>query len=224
VSGAGITEAESVPFSVLNAPTAGAGVTETESVAFSLLNAPVGIGGISEASSYFSVLNRLVVSGARPSPSGTEISRTGPAAGPVAAPIIDPLADSDGDGLPDWLEMLIGTDPQNPDSDCDGLNDFEELFVYRTNPLNADSDGDGFSDGLEVLFGSDPLDAKSTPVNPQPRRGVARANEGKGNANGQLRKPTQGKSSRVALVFRRAGLLLPFRSAGGGIRQPLDGR
>lgn len=31
--------------------------------------------------------------------------------------------DSDGDGLKDWEEILYGTDPNNPDTDGDGVND-----------------------------------------------------------------------------------------------------
>lgn len=35
--------------------------------------------------------------------------------------------DTDGDGLMDWEEELIGTDPYNPDSDGDGISDGEIL-------------------------------------------------------------------------------------------------
>lgn len=36
------------------------------------------------------------------------------------------------------------------DSDNDGLADFEEIYIYGTNPYAADSDNDGFSDKLEI--------------------------------------------------------------------------
>ena len=67
--------------------------------------------------------------------------------------------DSDGDGLYDRDEALIGTDPYDPDTDKDGLSDGEEHFNRKTDPLNPDSDFDGLLDGAEVLtYGSDPLD------------------------------------------------------------------
>jgi YD repeat-containing protein len=53
-----------------------------------------------------------------------------------------PTVDSDGDGLSDAQEAILGTDPFNPDTD-----------------------GDGFSDGVEVASGSDPLSPACTPLN-----------------------------------------------------------
>jgi hypothetical protein len=82
-----------------------------------------------------------------------------PTIGEVAF-IID--ADSDDDGLPDGVELAIGTDPFDPDSDDDGLSDGDEVNVHGTDPLDADSDDDGLSDGDEVnVHGTDPLDADS---------------------------------------------------------------
>jgi alpha-tubulin suppressor-like RCC1 family protein len=49
------------------------------------------------------------------------------------------------------------------DPDQDGLSNFEEIVVYKTNPDNPDSDGDSFKDGLEISEGSDPLDADDFP-------------------------------------------------------------
>jgi hypothetical protein len=48
------------------------------------------------------------------------------------------------------------------DSDGDGICDADELII-GTNPYLADSDGDGYPDGLELALGSDPLDPKSIP-------------------------------------------------------------
>ena len=71
--------------------------------------------------------------------------------------------DSDDDGLPNLVEIGIGTDPTDPDSDDDGLTDGEEVGpeqVFDPNtdsdPNNPDSDGDGINDGDEVRLGLDP--------------------------------------------------------------------
>ena len=67
------------------------------------------------------------------------------------------VGDSDGDGLNDDVEQVIGTDPNDPDTDGDGLLDGEEVNTYKTDPLDADTDGDTLSDGREVLkIGSNP--------------------------------------------------------------------
>ena len=69
--------------------------------------------------------------------------------------------DQDQDGLVDTLEAQEGTDPLNPDSDGDRLLDGEEyhaMFDYKTNPLSVDTDGDTVSDYDEIfVFFSNPL-------------------------------------------------------------------
>ena len=65
-------------------------------------------------------------------------------------------ADTDGDGIVDGEEVYVGTDPLNPDTDGDGLDDGEENLM-ATDPLNPDSDGDGWLDGEETQQGTDPL-------------------------------------------------------------------
>jgi len=45
------------------------------------------------------------------------------------------------------------------DSDGDGLNDYEEVYIYHTNSINPDTDDDGFLDGDEVAHSFDPLKA-----------------------------------------------------------------
>ena len=91
-------------------------------------------------------------------------------------------SDTDGDGLGDLQDLLLGTDPRNPDTDHDQvsdgdeyykygtnpvlpdtdfdlLTDGEELFFWHSNPYLMDSDGDGLSDGAEVLiYFTDPMD------------------------------------------------------------------
>jgi len=42
------------------------------------------------------------------------------------------------------------------DTDKDGLNDFDELYVYNTSPYLVDTDSDGIPDGEEVKRGLNP--------------------------------------------------------------------
>jgi hypothetical protein len=83
--------------------------------------------------------------------------------------------DSDSDGLSDGLEMMLGTDPNNPDTDGDGVwdgiedsnhNGIYEPSLGETNPgidTNGDgipdgydTDADGLNDGYELRYGTDP--------------------------------------------------------------------
>lgn len=69
--------------------------------------------------------------------------------------------DSDGDGLEDAIELELGTDPFDLDTDDDGLTDGDEYYVYATGTRNPDSDGDGVLDGTEIANGTDPNDPNS---------------------------------------------------------------
>ncbi len=117
----------------------------------------------------------------------------------VAAPTCEsvptgPACDPDNDGLTNAEEVDLGTDPNNADTDGDGINDGDEVngapasdpldacdpdstrdecdpdndgltnaeeLDLGTDPNNADTDGDGINDGDEVngIPASDPLDA-----------------------------------------------------------------
>lgn len=66
--------------------------------------------------------------------------------------------DPDGDGVLTVIELIIGCDPNDSDTDGDGLSDGDELFRYGTNPLLSDTDGDGMNDGREIEIGCDPND------------------------------------------------------------------
>jgi len=79
---------------------------------------------------------------------------------------VDFALDSDRDGLSDAEEAVLGTDPNDPDSDDDGLPDGEEVHVRGTDPLNSDTDGDGLEDGVEILNGLDPLDPADAGADP----------------------------------------------------------
>ena len=69
-------------------------------------------------------------------------------------PRINP-ADSDGDGLYDEDEVLLGTDPLLPDTDYDGVDDGQEILVDGTPPHGnlPDGDGDGIPDTDDLCFG-----------------------------------------------------------------------
>jgi hypothetical protein len=72
--------------------------------------------------------------------------------------------DSDIDGLPDGWEMqngfnplsTIGADGATGNPDADGLTNIQE-YAAHTNPNNADSDSDGLPDGWEVQYVLNPL-------------------------------------------------------------------
>ena len=101
-----------------------------------------------------------------------------PAPGDELTPVQEPAAEStvdavetetavasdtdlDADNYPDALEVEIGLDPSNPDTDGDGVADGDEVNIYGTDPLLWDTDGDDISDGEEVAAGTDPLDPAS---------------------------------------------------------------
>lgn len=67
---------------------------------------------------------------------------------------IDPAnganGDPDGDGLTNEFEYWYGGNPHLTDTDSDGLNDYDEVFVHSTSPANSDSDGDSLSDFSEI--------------------------------------------------------------------------
>jgi hypothetical protein len=70
----------------------------------------------------------------------------------------DSNLDSDGDGLSDYEEVFVyHTDPANWDTDGEGLSDGAEVNVHHTNPLAADTDGDWLNDWFEVTYGLNPL-------------------------------------------------------------------
>jgi hypothetical protein len=61
--------------------------------------------------------------------------------------------DTDMDGIDDVDEPGLGTDPNDADTDDDGVSDGDEangVPGVRTDPVACDSDGDGLPDGLEL--------------------------------------------------------------------------
>ena len=71
------------------------------------------------------------------------------------------MEDADHDGLSNAMELALGTNPMNADTDGDGVSDGDEVNIYLTNPLLADTDGDGVPDGAEIAAGTDPRNPAS---------------------------------------------------------------
>jgi len=77
--------------------------------------------------------------------------------------------DPDADGLSNFLEQTLGSNPRSLDSDNDGLLDAWEVR-YGLNPASAagiwgaggDPDGDGLTNAQEQSAGTNPQDALST--------------------------------------------------------------
>ena len=69
----------------------------------------------------------------------------------------DPDGDDDGDTLTNLQEERLGTDPNDDDTDGDGITDDAEVHgfealdgqMYYLDPLSADTNGDGLTDGME---------------------------------------------------------------------------
>ena len=84
-----------------------------------------------------------------------------------------PQTDSDGDGLSNEHEFIIGTLLNDSDTDNDGVSDYDEVNfdgqapdynpAVDLNPLDADSDDDGLNDGYELAEGLDPTDGSDCP-------------------------------------------------------------
>lgn len=79
------------------------------------------------------------------SPASTSTTTTTTTTTEPPAPV-----DTDSDGLTDAEEAALGTDPNNQDSDMDGIPDGREVNSLGSNPLDTDTDSDGLTDALEV--------------------------------------------------------------------------
>ena len=171
--------------------------------------------------------------------SGLPIDSTAPGASvaPIAFRGVCPdtwvgQKDTDGDGLPDSVEAIYGTDPNNPDTDGDGYNDGAEVrtghdplnpnssatldsdhdgltdnvecTVWHTDPFNPDSDGDGFTDGVEVKNGFDP------------------AKKGDGHGSDRLPTPTPSAPNQPLPTYSPNNNTSPTPVAGNPVQTPFQ--
>ncbi|QJY38974.1 hypothetical protein HOO69_20730 [Vibrio europaeus] len=85
--------------------------------------------------------------------------------------LAEPKQDSDSDGLSDAFESGLCLDPNQPDTDNDGLPDRQELVsangLKSTNPCSIDTDNDGIDDKFEQENGLDPTLHDVNQVSPQ---------------------------------------------------------
>ncbi|HKP89114.1 MAG TPA: thrombospondin type 3 repeat-containing protein [Thermoleophilaceae bacterium] len=77
-------------------------------------------------------------------------------------------ADDDNDGLPDTAPSEAGTARIDRDFDDDGLSDYREAKLTKTNPRRFDSDGDGISDGVELGVTKPVADPPGTALGTKP--------------------------------------------------------
>ncbi|MDR1540406.1 MAG: S-layer homology domain-containing protein [Clostridiales bacterium] len=75
--------------------------------------------------------------------------------------------DSDEDGLPDYFERMIGSDPLLKDSDGDGIDDGAE-YRLDLDPLSKDSDGNGVPDDEEDFDGDGLTNAEEANLSTDP--------------------------------------------------------
>jgi hypothetical protein len=67
------------------------------------------------------------------------------------------IFDTNGDGLADGINLLVGLPPMNTDTDGDGISNLQEI-IRGTSPILADTDGDGVPDKQDAF----PLDRNRT--------------------------------------------------------------
>ncbi len=142
---------------ILSAPGSGRPGSSSVSMAPGTLSAGVAREGVNAVRAPEAEPAPAPVTAAAPEP----VADTAPAetTEAVAADIaVASPEDMDADNYLDTLELEVGLDPGNPDTDGDGVADGDEVNIYLTDPFTWDTDGDGASDG-EELFGTftDPL-------------------------------------------------------------------
>ena len=75
-------------------------------------------------------------------------------------PLCGDKADPDRDGLDNVSEFNAGTDPNNPDSDSDGIADGDEVNIFYTEPLLSRTYRDGDYADLDFVKGGYDISTK----------------------------------------------------------------
>ncbi len=75
--------------------------------------------------------------------------------GPMSNPITEDTNSLTIAGVENIVAVFI---VESPDIDGDGILNEDETNIYGTDPTNPDTDGDGIDDGVEITNGTDPLD------------------------------------------------------------------
>ncbi|MCB1120621.1 MAG: Ig-like domain-containing protein, partial [Verrucomicrobiae bacterium] len=84
-------------------------------------------------------------------------------ADPFAREVSLAVFKSGGPGTTTRIPRSILVEDDSPDSDGDGLSDMAETII-GSNPLDPDSDDDGYPDGVEIANGTNPLDGIALPA------------------------------------------------------------
>ena len=91
-------------------------------------------------------LAAAMITGAAMSGCSFDNKASGGASGADGESVFELKNDKDKDGVSDIVEELMGCDPEKEDTDGDGLNDYQEIFLTGTDPVKADTDGNGKKD------------------------------------------------------------------------------
>ena len=115
---------------------------------------------------------------------------------------------------PEQVEQERDDKLRRSDTDNDGLNDYDELYVFRTSPFLNDSDSDGINDGKEVAENTDPncpqgktCRQSSLSVRSGQGAGSANANTPVNETSGSSSAPTS--STRSGEAVSRTGAAVP---------------
>lgn len=115
-------------------------------------------GGTADGNGFLGIFELEVIAEASADGDGDGMPDAWEQAHGLNSSINDAAGDPDSDNLTNAEEYASNTDPQNADSDADGLKDGAEVKTNLTNPLLEDTDNDGLKDGREITeTHTDPL-------------------------------------------------------------------